>query len=376
MPMRDDWVSDPQSASSPAIARWLGPLLVRRPLLDGLSWRLIGLTTLVALPFPLANWISMEDPLDWGRTLYYTLGFVLEGYCVLLTGIVLTNARGGALPRPLALALAVLLGSVLAGALIELSFVLGYPTKGRPDTGSILGNVFWLARKTALTWGFLVAAWYFMQRAAERGAALREAELARHQLEARIVEARLQVMQAQTEPHFLFNTLSHVKRLYRTDPALGRRMLDRFCDYLRATLPQMRGEGATLGREIDLARAYLDVQKIRMGQRLAVAIDVAPDLRDRAFPSMMLLTLVENAVKHGLSPLPDGGAITISAHTRDGALEVAVADSGAGFSTTKGTGVGLSNIRARLQSLYGSSARLTLAPGSPRGIVAAVAIPL
>jgi LytS/YehU family sensor histidine kinase len=152
-------------------------------------------------------------------------------------------------------------------------------------------------------------------------------------------------------------------------------MLDRVCDYLRATLPQMRGEGATLGRELDLASSYLDVQKVRMGTRLAVAIDVPAGLCQLPFPSMMLLTVVENAVKHGLSPLPDGGAIAISARVHDGTLRVTVTDSGKGFSAAKGAGVGLSNIRARLSSLYGSAASLTLLPNAPRGIVAAIAIP-
>jgi len=373
--MRDALAPDPPTGTLPVAARWLAPLLAQRPLLDGLSWRLIGLTTLLALLPYLLDWVRMENLLDWGRDLYRTLAAILAGLCVLFLGIVLSNLRLRALPRPAALALAVVLGSVLARALSELAWVFADLERLGPDLGSYIGNVLWSARKTALPWAFLAAAWYFVQRIAERTALLREAELARHQLDARIVEARLQVMQAQTEPHFLFNTLAHVKRLYRTDPVRGRVMLDRFCDYLRATLPQIRGDGATLGRELDLARAYLDVQKVRMGKRLALAIDVPAHLRDRPFPSMMLLTVVENAVKHGLSPLPDGGSITISAETHDGALRITVTDSGMGFSSAKGSGVGLSNIRARLSSLYGSAGRLTLSPNAPRGIVAAIAIP-
>jgi len=373
--MRGAPAPDPPTRSSPVAARWLAPLLARRPLLDGLSWRLIGLTTLFALLPRVPDWAGSESLLDWGRNLYALLTSTLAGICVLFFGIVLCNLRHRALPRPAALVLAVVLGSLLARALCELIWLTDDLERMGPDLGSYLGNVLWSARKTMLPWAFLAAAWYFAQRVAERTVTLREAELARHQLDARIVEARLQVMQAQTEPHFLFNTLAHVKRLYRTDPLRGRAMLDRFCDYLRATLPQIRGEGATLGQELDLARAYLDVQKIRMGKRLTLAIDIPADLRDRSFPSMMLLTVVENAVKHGLSPLPEGGSITISAAELDGTLRVCVADSGTGFSGTKGSGVGLSNIRARLASLYGSAGSLTLTPGAPSGIVAAIAIP-
>ena len=367
----DQWTDSPWTAS-----RWVAPLLAQQPLLEGLSWRLIGLVLLLWLPFSPLAVMNLVRTANWGSTLYWVLGFVLDGLLVLLLGIVLTNLRLRGLPRPVALAVAVLLGCTLASFLVQLPWAFGFPARDEPTTGSFFGDVLWLARRAALPWGFTAAAWYFMQRISERTATLRDSELARHQLEAQIVEARLQVMQAQTEPHFLFNTLAHVKRLYRTDPVLGRTMLDHYCDYLRAALPQMRGNGSTLGRELDLACAYLDVQKIRMGKRLAIGIDVPADMRDLPFPSMMLLSVVENAIKHGLSPLPDGGEITISAKVREGSLRLVIADTGRGFSATEGAGIGLSNIRARLSSLYGSAAGLILMPNPPRGIVATIALPL
>ena len=182
-------------------------------------------------------------------------------------------------------------------------------------------------------------------------------------------------MQAQVEPHFLFNTLAHVKRLYKTDPELARRMLDRFCEYLQPALPQMRNGSATLGTELALTEAYLEVQKIRMGDRLAVEIAVPDAARDQPFPSMMLSSLVENAIKHGLNPLAEGGVVRVSAEWSQQTLRVTVADSGRGFSASRGTGIGLANIRSRLTALYGTAARFTLAPNIPRGIRATIEIP-
>ena len=367
---------DPRPGVQSAWRRRLRPLLIDLRLLDGLSWRLVGLTALIAIPIHPDIPIHAALAGNWGASLYWVLGSVLDGLLVLLFGVALPNLFRRASARSLALALAVVLGSTLASALFALPWELGLVDRAESLMGSYIGDVLWFSRKAAVPWAFITAAWYFTVRISERTAALHAAELARHQIEARIVEARLQVLQAQTEPHFLFNTLAHVKRLYRTDPALGRKMLDRFCDYLRDVLPQMRGGGATLGRELDLACAYLDVQKIRMGRRLVVDIDVPAGARDLVFPPMMLVSVVENAIKHGLSPLPEGGGLAISAKTDGRALRVTVADTGRGFVTTKGTGVGLSNIRARLESMYGTAGRLTLTPNSPQGIVAAIEVPL
>jgi len=191
-----------------------------------------------------------------------------------------------------------------------------------------------------------------------------------------MLEARLQALQAQVEPHFLFNTLAHIKRLYRTEPIRARLMLDSFRAYLRSALPQMRSAGATLGREIDLVRAYLDVQQVRMGHRLRVQFDVPEALRERSFPSMMLMSLVENAIKHGLNPLPGGGTIRASASDRGVMLEVSVVDTGRGMDDQIGSGVGLSNIRARLAALFSDEAELSLMPNSPTGVRATIRIPM
>ena len=203
-----------------------------------------------------------------------------------------------------------------------------------------------------------------------------EAECARQTLETQRVEAHLSALQAQIEPHFLFNTLANVKRLYETAPQRGREMLGSLIAYLRAALPSMRETGSTLGRELELVQSFLTILQMRMGERLTFEIRSEDGLHGARLPPMVVPTLVENAIKHGLSPLPEGGHIAVVARRDGGSLEVQVRDTGAGFTASGGAGVGLANTRARLAALYGTRASLQLAAGSPRGVTATVRLPL
>ena len=153
-------------------------------------------------------------------------------------------------------------------------------------------------------------------------------------------------------------------------------MLAQLTRYLRAALPRMRENETTLADEIDLVSAYLGVQKIRMGERLETSIEAPAPLLGARVPSMMLATLVENAIKHGLAPLAEGGAIRIKAEKAADALKLTVADTGRGFTGTSGSGVGLANIRARLAALYGERAALRLEANAPRGVAAVITLPL
>src|SRR5205823_6934610 len=148
----------------------------------------------------------------------------------------------------------------------------------------------------------------------------------------------------------------------------GRAMLAQLTRYLRAALPRMRGNETTLAEEIDLVSAYLGVQKIRMGTRLETSIDAPAPLLAARVPPMMLATLVENAIKHGIAPLAEGGSILIKARASGGALTLSVADNGQGLTAASGSGVGLANIRARLAALYGERAVLALEANTPRGV--------
>lgn len=193
-----------------------------------------------------------------------------------------------------------------------------------------------------------------------------------------LAEARLRALQAQIEPHFLYNTLANVVGLIDTDPAKARHMLERFIDYLRASLAASRADQATLGAELDLVAAYLDVLAVRMGARLSYRIE-ADGCRDISMPPMLLQPVVENAVAHGLEPKVDGGRIDIRASCRDGCLCIEVSDTGAGLGhapSKPGGGVGLSNLRSRLRSVYGPGAQVQLLEHEPCGITARLLLPL
>ncbi len=212
---------------------------------------------------------------------------------------------------------------------------------------------------------------------AEYQARKASATAAQEGLKRQLAEAQLKMMQAQVEPHFLFNTLASVDYLIETDPARASRMQKNLIQYLRAALPQMREGTSTLEREILQCRSYLEILKVRMDERLQFSINVPQGLLSAAFPPMMLLTLVENAIKHGLEPKPDGGTLSVSAVVADGRLRVAVADSGLGFGVAQrgGTGVGLANVRERLTALYGADASLSIDANSDGGTIATILVP-
>jgi len=235
--------------------------------------------------------------------------------------------------------------------------------------------VLWL--RYALIAALLTVVGEIYRRELQSLQAMRAAEADRAAFEQATLQARLQVLQAQIEPHFLFNTLANVRRLYELDGPAGRRMLEHLMHYLEVALPSMRVDRSTLDSEAMLADAYLRLQQVRMGRRLAFAIDVAPALGGTEMPPMMLLTLVENAIKHGLAPLPEGGRIDIAARrASDGTLSLTVIDDGRGFGgDTSGGGTGLANIRARLAALYGPRARLDIDANEPRGVRAAITLP-
>ncbi|MBL8524442.1 MAG: histidine kinase [Betaproteobacteria bacterium] len=197
-----------------------------------------------------------------------------------------------------------------------------------------------------------------------------------------ITEARLQALQAQVEPHFLYNTLANVQALTEVDPAQANQMTGHLIQYLRSSLPKMRENTSTIGQEIELVRAYLNILKMRMGERLAFDIDCPADMNSISFPPLMLPSLVENAIKHGLEPQREGGRIDVvvsRVFTAAGdRIRVAVKDTGRGLTDAPvqaGGGVGLSNIRERLIALYGDQGKLTLESNEPKGVVATIEIP-
>jgi LytS/YehU family sensor histidine kinase len=228
---------------------------------------------------------------------------------------------------------------------------------------------------TGLAVAFVIVGitWLRGREARARQAAL-QAEAERERLEKRNREAELRLLQAQVEPHFLFNTLANLRHLVQKGSADALPMLDHLIDYLRTALPGIREENSTLGREAALARAYLEIIRIRMGGELAFAIDVPPALADHAIPPLMLMTLVENAVKHGIAPA-GRGRVRLAASSADGKLTVLVEDDGRGLSGDMKPGVGLANVRERIATLYGTGAALDLRDREGGGAVAVLTLP-
>ncbi len=217
------------------------------------------------------------------------------------------------------------------------------------------------------------------KKRAEAQAASATANAEREAMQRQLSEARMQTMQAQVEPHFLFNTLASVEHLIETDAPRAARMQRSLIQYLRAVLPQIRETApvTNLGREVDMVSAYLDLLKMRMEERLTVDCRIPEGLRSAAFPPMMLQSLVENAIKHGLEGKPEGGRLTVSAEVAHNRLRVSVADTGLGFGVlpSVGTGLGLHSIRERLKLLHGAQAQLTITPNLPSGVVAVIEVP-
>jgi len=330
-----------------------------------------------ALSRMLAEYDSDPQALpDWCVDLFhYTRQSLLSGLSLLLLialaeGLFATRQFRPALRHALAV-LAVMLGATLG---VALRYVVSTVDEPMPSV-----EWGWVAA-TLLLWALLGGMAYtlllVLRARRHAGDRLRLLAREREALEAQQMEAEVSALNAQIEPHFLFNTLANVKRLYETTPERGRDMLQSLIKYLRAALPSMRRQDSTLGQELELVRNYLTILQMRMGERLSFDIAAQPELLAARLPPMVLPTLVENAIKHGLGPLPEGGRIEISAAAQDGAMRVEVRDNGQGFAASGGSGVGLANTRARLAALFGTQAALELESAAPRGVIARVRLPL
>jgi hypothetical protein len=236
-----------------------------------------------------------------------------------------------------------------------------------------------------ITFAYLVASKIVVRKVAQADEKVRYAVDAaeRETVGRQLVQAKLQVLQAQVEPHFLFNTLAAVDYLIETDPPRASQMQKALITYLRGALPQMREESSTLGRELRLIRSYLDLIKMRIEDRLEVEFAVPEGVDSAEFPPMMLQSLVENAIKHGIEPKPEGGKVTVAARIQDGQLWVEVRDTGVGLigsvdklvAPASDSGIGLQNIRERLAMLYPGKGRLILISDERTGTVVRIVIP-
>ena len=296
---------------------------------------------------------------------------------VLLGAFLLAGAwRQTWVPRWVAQTLAVAVAAPLGPLIVQMISVHGDLAAFLGSRSRIIG--FWWITGSGATVGLLVtlAALLRERDAQARAQALRFA-LERETLMRQATDARLNLLQAQIEPHFLLNTLANVQALVETGSPRAAPVFKSLIAYLRASMPQLHQDGATLGQEIDLVRAYLELMLMRMPDRLTFGIDVDAELRGMRFPAMALLTLVENAIHHGIDPSCDGGQITVAAAAQvlpDGSQTVRlwVADSGLGMSDSAKPGVGLANLRARLQAFYPQGAVLELSEEQPHGVKAEI----
>lgn len=294
---------------------------------------------------------------------------------VLLFGFKVAGAsRQTLLPRWVAQLLAVALGAALSPLVVQMLSVGGDFSAFLESGPMVRGYVLVTLSAALIGTLFALGALYRERDAQARAEALQFA-LERETLERQAADAQLHLLTAQIEPHFLLNTLANVQQLVESGSPRAAPVFRSLIDYLRAAMPQLHRQAATLGDEERLVRAYLELMLMRMPDRLAFTIAIEPSLRTLPFPPMALLTLVENAIRHGIDPACDGGRIEVGAR-RGGGREVDlwVADTGVGLSEGAGSGTGLRNLQDRLQAFFGPGAGVTLSGQAPHGVRADIRI--
>ena len=265
--------------------------------------------------------------------------------------------------------------AVPAGALLAHSVSMGIDIHAAHERPQMMGIVVLVVE------GLLFGPWLAL------GAMLRQRdlfardqalafELERSELERKALDARLRLLQAQVKPHFLFNTLANVQALVDAGSPQASKVLANLIAYLRAAVPRMHAEATTLGQELELVRAYIELMQMRMPDRLQFALHIEPAAANLQCPPMTLLTLVENAVRHGIDPSEVGGRIDVDVWLRDGRCRVRVVDTGVGLKTPgSGLGTGLSTLRERMQLAFGGDAQLHLTEIEPHGVCAELNFP-
>jgi sensor histidine kinase YesM len=228
----------------------------------------------------------------------------------------------------------------------------------------------------AITFGIIFSYFFIsISRLRTSKEEIQQERIKRLSSEKEALEANLRLLQAQIEPHFLFNTLSNVLSLIGTDPASGKSMLVDLIHYLRTSLSGTFPDPITLDQEMDMIKAYLNIQKIRMGERLHFKIELPDAVSKHPFPPMLLQPLVENALKHGLEPKMEGGEIMIKATEEEDLIRVEVMDTGCGFSSLHNAGVGIGNVKERIKLLYGEKGRFIIEENKPNGVRAIIEVP-
>ena len=327
----------------------------------GITRRQVWVTFL--LGFTLFNHysVAMDPPGDAADWILRPVFAVAAVFAMLLAVVVADRATGMDPDRWGAYALAVVTGAAAGGVLqtnvaIWVAHSLFPPTED-PQVAPRIGAALYIGLELVMLGGGIVWMRNDRRRSQRARARTHAAELDRIAAQKRSIESDLQAMQARVEPQFLFNTLAQVRDLYREDAARGERMLDELINYLRAAMPRMRDTTSTLGQEIELARAYLAIVAVRLGDRLTVSIDAPAEHGGARMPPMLLLPLVDHVVRAAAAPGPRSIAIRGAA---EGALiRLTVSDSADAFTAGRDD-AGIADLRERLAALFGAQARLTL----------------
>ena len=333
------------------------------------DWEMGALCAVVAVPIWLAIVISGPAFATVARHQHWSLPAervavvvaILLGVCVSLTGQYLANLFS--------------MHVVLPRLHIDVS---------RPAPQPLSIGILWFLQTAiffCLGGGLALRAYFSEQRLWREVRHLRELDALRQQK--READLRLTVLQAQVEPHFLFNALASVHSLIRQNPERAEATVEALVDHLRATLPKLRaGVGAThatLAEQVEVCTSYLAVMQVRRGERLKHTVDIPEELRRHPFPPLMLISLVENAIKHGIEPSRSGGNVVLSAaiETHAGAqqLAISVIDDGGGLRPGAGGGIGLENIRAQLAARFGAQGVLVVRGRTVGGVAATIRVP-
>lgn len=270
--------------------------------------------------------------------------------------------------------LVALSGAIPAGAVIGIT--LGNTILDISQLQEIASGVFIKVFVLSLIIGTIITNFFISRREiAETREKVQEETIKRLSSEKDLVESELKRLQAQIEPHFLFNTLSTIMSLLDTDSEKAKSMLADLNRYLRSSLSKTRQETTTVKREVETLTAYLNIFQIRMEERLSFEINIPEAYQDVALPPLLLQPVVENAIQHGLEPKIEGGRITVEAEKAGDILRFSISDTGLGMSPTASYGVGLTNISDRLKRLYGEKGRITLSDNTPSGLTVIIEVP-
>jgi sensor histidine kinase YesM len=254
---------------------------------------------------------------------------------------------------------------ITQAAFLAISYLPGFESAQRwTRTPQWYVATFALAFLISLLLGFT---WRARMNAYIRDAMIAKEQARLQEIEKQAAQANLRALQAQIEPHFLFNTLANVTGLIHTQPDKAKQMLEQFIAYLRATLAATREHETTIGADFETMKTFLSILQIRMGDRLKVRFDLPDDLRDISVPPMLLQPLVENSIKHGLEPKMDGGEVALIAKRLGNKIAITVADTGLGFQNTTSNGIGLKNVRERVKQLYGDAGSVSIEENQPSG---------